>query len=816
MAPTPEQIQLIRDHEPALYFVGQPGQKGAERFFPSDAKRYLEHSALYRARTPFLTRPDWGTPVVEAGKLGAFEGEKEVYIGQQTGGVPDYLAAPAGQEGFLVVREPSAGETSGWDQGGYLEYRDRHADLDRLAARYEEEQKLKESRFWYHGEYFDAARLRRLFGDAMDPGNNPINFNQLFTPGPDGRPVLRDPALICYYLFYPGQEESLAGCVAPDGTIYESAEDFASFAGAWSCISILLDRPSPGAAHAPKWVGMSTRNTGVINVGGREIRVGMRLLPWSAMQTFEGAHPRFYVAQGNHTLYLPGETPPPVVPLTSADPGAAFCGSATRIVSSGSSLPGNPFAGPILVGKVVAGAAAGGGIFGPIGAGLGAAAGAIWGIAELTNTSDETITYVQPPSSPTVDTTSPAGLVIHPVGKRPAEVDASRAVTWANLDNVEVEDRKYPWLVDRETQVLWGEDPVRPGYTGRWGPRVVEDTETRRAGMKFPKFWEVFFDALVRNDPPSRVIVLTRDSGAMWTVPADWNNAKNSIECIGGGGGGLAGGVGGTGPGGSGGGGAYSKVERIALTPGANIPIAIGRGGTPGAVGASSGDGGDTLFNGTSLSASAVSARGGGGANATNGGAGGAVDGAVGTTNSPGGSGAGGSAGGAGGAGGGGAAGPLGGGASGASSTGGQFGGGGGGGNGGGTAGATGVAGDRGNNGGNGAGGSGGGLGGAAGAAGGMGISGGGGGGGGGRGSDGACGPGGQGGAGSEFDASHGSGAGGGGGGGSTTATASTGGNGGAGGLYGGGGGGGGFVAAGTAGQGGNGADGVIVIRYTP
>ena len=39
MGPTPEQVQLIRDYEPALFFVGGvPGSPGGERFFPSDAK----------------------------------------------------------------------------------------------------------------------------------------------------------------------------------------------------------------------------------------------------------------------------------------------------------------------------------------------------------------------------------------------------------------------------------------------------------------------------------------------------------------------------------------------------------------------------------------------------------------------------------------------------------------------------------------------------------------------------------------------------------------------------------------------------------
>jgi hypothetical protein len=63
MAPTPEQIKLIRDFEPVLLFQGTgPSGEPAERFFPSDAKRYLENCALWNAAAPFATRANWGAP----------------------------------------------------------------------------------------------------------------------------------------------------------------------------------------------------------------------------------------------------------------------------------------------------------------------------------------------------------------------------------------------------------------------------------------------------------------------------------------------------------------------------------------------------------------------------------------------------------------------------------------------------------------------------------------------------------------------------------------------------------------------------------
>jgi hypothetical protein len=797
MAPTPEQVKLIRDYEPALFFFGRPGGAGAERFFPSDAKRYLEHCALWRARAPFLTRSDWGAPVVAAGKLGAIDGEADVFLGKRnSSGVPEYLDTPSDQECFL--------EMSGWKSA------DHDADLDRLAARYasETEPELKKSQFWYHAEFFDAARLRRLFGDAVDPGGSVIDFNRLFEPRPDKPPVLTDPALICYYLFYPGHEESLAGCIDPEtGLLYEKARDFGSFAGEWSCIALLLERTGSSAAYVPKWAGLSNRNVGVINVGGREVRSSMRILPWSAMQVFEGTHPRFAVAKGSHALYLPGETPPP---LMSDDPSAAFCGSATPLVDPGDQTGISPVAGEIVLSKLIAGAAAGGWL-GPVGVAIGAAGGLVWGIAEIAAPHITHISLGIPSGEPTVDAISPGGLVVHPKGKRPAEVDESRAVEWQCDDNVLINGRRYHFTVDRETQVLWGTDPDGLGYTGRWGPRVEEDAQTRRAGMKFPKFWRLFFDELVRNDPPSRTIVLTRDAGTTWPVPADWNNANNTIQCIGGGGGGVDGAVAVIGAGGSGGGGAYSSTANLSLTQGSVVTYQVGAGGNRAAAGGAAGAGTDSYFNGTSLAASSVGAKGGAGANGTIGGGGGDAAGGVGTTKFSGGNGANGGPGNNGGPGGGGTAGPKGAGGAGSVSTSAQFGGGGGGGNGGGAAGAVGASADAGNNGGNNSSGAGGAGGGAAQGAGGAGTAGGGGGGGGGNSAGGGtCGAGGAGGAGAD-DGSGGGGGGGGGGG-----TASTGGAGGDGGLYGGGGGGGGFVVSGAAGQGGNGANGLIVVSYTP
>jgi len=91
---------------------------------------------------------------------------------------------------------------------------------------------------------------------------------------------------------------------------------------------------------------------------------------------------------------------------------------------------------------------------------------------------------------------------------------------------------------------------------------------------------------------------VTLTSGTSWTVPANFDPTKNTVECYGGGG---PGGQGWSDPsnfiygGGGGGGGAYAKGTNLNLTPGTVITISIG-----------AGDGSDTAFG------SSVLAEGGG------------------------------------------------------------------------------------------------------------------------------------------------------------------------------------------------------------
>ena len=92
-------------------------------------------------------------------------------------------------------------------------------------------------------------------------------------------------------------------------------------------------------------------------------------------------------------------------------------------------------------------------------------------------------------------------------------------------------------------------------------------------------------------------IVLT--SGTSWTVPANWNNANNTIELIGAGAGGASGGSANGGViGAGGGGGKYGKKTNVTLAPGTAVVIQVGRGGSAGVGNDVNGTaGGDTIFN---------------------------------------------------------------------------------------------------------------------------------------------------------------------------------------------------------------------------
>jgi hypothetical protein len=101
--------EFIRAYEPILYFA--PG----ERFFPADAKRYLERCALWNTVDPFTSHDSWHPPggpvgpIVDSGMISAKDGEPGTFLGQQgPGGSLPFLVPDPKDERFLDV--------SGWGQ----------------------------------------------------------------------------------------------------------------------------------------------------------------------------------------------------------------------------------------------------------------------------------------------------------------------------------------------------------------------------------------------------------------------------------------------------------------------------------------------------------------------------------------------------------------------------------------------------------------------------------------------------------------------------------------------------------------------------
>ena len=77
--------------------------------------------------------------------------------------------------------------------------------------------------------------------------------------------------------------------------------------------------------------------------------------------------------------------------------------------------------------------------------------------------------------------------------------------------------------------------------------------------------------------PQQTTIYLTDTALSTWTVPGNWNNDDNSVECIGGGGSGTT--WDNSGPGRAGEGGHYVRSNNLALIPGSVLNVKVGQGG---------------------------------------------------------------------------------------------------------------------------------------------------------------------------------------------------------------------------------------------
>jgi hypothetical protein len=165
--PTPpppggEVQSLIRAFEPILFFDND------QHSFPSDAKRFVEHSRLWQASAPFDDKNSW-TVRVAAGGLSAAAGEPGTPLAAQ--------AAAAGLPGELFL------EFGGWlDKTGTAQptvtptSSNPYANRAKIRTAYATDPVLRESQFWYHAELFDTGRLLHLAATVPTP-------NLLFTAG---------------------------------------------------------------------------------------------------------------------------------------------------------------------------------------------------------------------------------------------------------------------------------------------------------------------------------------------------------------------------------------------------------------------------------------------------------------------------------------------------------------------------------------------------------------------------------------------------------------------------------------------------------
>lgn len=514
-------IQLARRFEPILHFHPQ------ERFFPSDAKRYIEHCALWKAASPFDKKESWGLtigsfprrPMIERKKIAASNQTGEVRQGDR------FLGEQRGPNDFPFLvnnnREQRFFELAGWKiPAGFTENGEppivgnnepgvtgtsmnRFSDRDEVERLYNTnaEPQLGNSRFWYHAELFDTQRLREL--TARDDPSLPMRdlLSRVFS-----RLVSLNPALLCYYFFFPAHDESLA---APcDSGV--SGKEFASFAGEWACMALLLVRSTESEQYRPAWIGFTGRRDGGSLQGlDPEGRIGMSVHRWQAKADVHQVllpetvddHPKLFVAGGTHSLYLrPGTHPvEPYPPESFPQLCGQFDGPDALDQHRKSHPPPERKSNTAAWAKIL-GSFLLGGLPGLVG---GAAWTALEGLPlgsgiDAVGTGPPTLTQPAPDVAP-----GPGafGRVVHPKTLTLTDPPGAEFVKWAADENVEVAGRHYNFIVNRPAQIWWPSDDGKSGYRGRWGPLVTKDPVTRRSGMRFPEFWKMFFIALAKAAP---------------------------------------------------------------------------------------------------------------------------------------------------------------------------------------------------------------------------------------------------------------------------------------------------------------------------
>ena len=446
--------------------------------------------ARRRRSTP---RISWGgkggpfprAPIIDYGKISALAGEPGTPLDSAT------LVDNQGEERFFDFKgwmdaarmpEPKVTATS----------KNTFSNRDTIDTVYNKadadggDQKLRDSRFWYHAELIAADRLRRLLATVRAP-----DLVKVYD-------TLQNAALLNYYFFYPAHEESLLDCTNTE------AVEFGCCAGEWGCLSLLLERADTTSDYRPSYIGMSGRllaapSMPVAQAADDDDTAKRTVMTVNAFgkATLNDGHPRIFVAKGSHALYLaPGSFA--VAYPNESHPN--FCGGFEGIppppAQPETHLADNPLAAQGLFwAKVAAGSSL-------LGA-LGAAAGAIWGIVEYAEANHglNVVGTGSPADNPAPDVAGGAGTRQNGATRRGHRARCRRRCAELDLGakTSRSTGRRYDFIVDRSTQPWWPGDFNQGGYMGRWGPRVETDPFGRRAGMRFPAFWRLFFVAFANG-----------------------------------------------------------------------------------------------------------------------------------------------------------------------------------------------------------------------------------------------------------------------------------------------------------------------------
>jgi hypothetical protein len=469
---------LVKRFEPIMVMDPQ------EAFVPSDAKRYVEHCALWRAEPPFDDKNSWGgtagdpfdrKPEIAKGKIAAIQGEPgdntvDLPAGAPGGGPRERFLELAGWIDRFRTSQPDVTAASG------NFYADRAA-VGRLYTPSDGgDQTLPNSRFWYHAEVFRTDKLRALLPTV--PAHDLVKVLD----------ILDNPVLLNYYFFFPMHDEPLA---PPCANIF--AQEFGGFGGEWQCMSILLEG---GDTLVPTFIGVTgrpvaqipPRTVARINDDDPAGRFFMRVCRYDEAESIAAPDhimTVLFAAKGTHSLYLREGVVQTTYP---ANEGPINCG-----LSEGPLLPPPPdddsddvpdaakFFAKLVVGTAIGGP-------------WGLVAGYTAAMAEF----DGGFKVLGGPD--TLDPPPPDAI--------PARMNAIIIKPDLNLVDFGPDQRKwavqetsdggrlYDFMVDRDKQLWWPSYSGETGFRGRWGPRVEKDPFYRRAGMRFPAYWAMFFRAL--------------------------------------------------------------------------------------------------------------------------------------------------------------------------------------------------------------------------------------------------------------------------------------------------------------------------------